>query len=115
MPPTSVSDELLAKLEAMTLEELEAVAKPMPDEALGDLPYGGKFLDHIAKLPQDGENFPDALTGSVLAAKLDAPILLIDNKGEEQKKFIDKSNYSNLILLGGTSAISEKVEALLKQ
>jgi len=62
-----------------------------------------------------GANFPDALTGSVLAAKINAPILLVDNKGEEQKKFIDKSNYRNLILLGGTSAISEKIEALLKQ
>lgn len=62
-----------------------------------------------------GQNFPDALAGSVLAAKLNAPILLIDNDGSEQKRYLDNSDFTNITLLGGTGAINEKVESLLKE
>ena len=64
----------------------------------------------------NGENFPDALSGSALAAKLNAPIILTDGQGlTSQKEFMDSKNYKNLILLGGLASIDLPVEYLLKK
>ncbi|WP_411681658.1 cell wall-binding repeat-containing protein [Clostridium thailandense] len=63
----------------------------------------------------NGENFPDALSGSALAAKLNAPIVLTDGSDiTKQKEFIDKSNFKNIILLGGPSSIDFSIEYELK-
>lgn len=57
-----------------------------------------------------GENFSDALSASVLAAKLNAPLLLLGDNNNEQKRFIDSNKYVNEILIGGTSSISDKTK-----
>ncbi len=57
-----------------------------------------------------GEDFPDALAGSVLAAKLNSPLILLGDNNNEQKKFIDLGKYTNQIILGGTSSISDNVK-----
>ncbi|MDW8803070.1 cell wall-binding repeat-containing protein [Clostridium sp. A1-XYC3] len=58
-----------------------------------------------------GEDFPDALSGSALAAKLNAPIILTNGRDiSSQKNYLDTTNYKNLILIGGKSSISEEVE-----
>ncbi|PRR85680.1 cell wall-binding repeat-containing protein [Clostridium luticellarii] len=63
----------------------------------------------------NGENFPDALSGSALASKLNAPIILTDgNDLSNQKTYIDKENYRNVYLLGGLGSIDLPVEYLLK-
>ncbi|WP_412523889.1 cell wall-binding repeat-containing protein [Clostridium sp. JS66] len=62
-----------------------------------------------------GENFPDALSGSALAAKKNAPIILTDGVNiSSQKQYLDQCNYSKLILLGGTGSISNDVEYTLE-
>lgn len=72
-------------------------------------------LDRDTALIANGENFPDALSGSALAAKLNAPIILTDGSNIiTQKRYLDSMNYSNLILLGGKSAVSEAAENILK-
>lgn len=62
-----------------------------------------------------GENFPDALAGSVLAAKLNAPIILIGNDVSKQKQYIDLAKCKNIILFGGSGAISTNIEEQLKK
>lgn len=59
-----------------------------------------------------GENFPDALSGSVLAKKLGAPILLVnanDNKFtlEYISKHLDKNG--TIYILGGNGAVDESI------
>ncbi|MCT8977240.1 cell wall-binding repeat-containing protein [Clostridium sp. CX1] len=54
-----------------------------------------------------GENFPDALAGSILAAKLNAPLILIGENNNEQKKFIDEGQCTEQIIFGGTASVSE--------
>lgn len=54
-----------------------------------------------------GLDFPDALAGSVLAAKLSAPVILVSDNNYEQKKYIDTAQYTNEIVFGGNSSISE--------
>lgn len=63
----------------------------------------------------NGENFPDALAGSVLAAKLKAPILLINDEFTSQKKYVDSTQYLNEIIFGGTGVVDSKIEEALKK
>lgn len=58
----------------------------------------------------NGLDFPDALTGSALAAKKRAPIVLVNNKDikKSTKDIVDCFASENLIALGGTGAVSNK-------
>lgn len=57
-----------------------------------------------------GVDFPDALSGSVLAAKLNAPLILISDNNNQQKKFLDLGEYSDQIIFGGTASVSEQTQ-----
>lgn len=62
-----------------------------------------------------GENFPDALSSSALAAKLNAPIILTNGINiSSQKRYLDQCNYKKLILLGGIGIINNDVENILE-
>lgn len=58
----------------------------------------------------NGLDFPDALTGSVLAANNIAPIVLVNNSNikKSTKDIIDCFQVENLIALGGTTAVSNE-------
>jgi len=61
------------------------------------------------------ENFPDALAGSVLAYKLNAPILLIGKTEDDQNKVISylkdyMDTKGTVYILGGNVAVSDAVE-----
>ena len=59
-----------------------------------------------------GENYPDALAGSVLAAELNAPILLASKNSIDTDTMnkIEELEPAKIYILGGTAAISEAVE-----
>ncbi|WP_191566692.1 SpoIID/LytB domain-containing protein [Metabacillus idriensis] len=63
-----------------------------------------------------GDNPVDALTGSVLAKKYNAPLLLAKTNElpASVKETLSSLNPSNVIILGGQSAISASVESELK-
>lgn len=72
-------------------------------------------LDTDNAVLANGENFPDALSGSALASKLSAPIILTNGQDfTNQQGFIDSKNYKNLILLGELGAIDLPIEYSLK-
>ncbi|PAD66225.1 hypothetical protein CHH83_25170 [Bacillus sp. 7586-K] len=60
-----------------------------------------------------GKNFPDALAGSVLAAKMNAPLLLVDQPRIPSAITQVKNNYPAFTILGGTVAVSDAVEEQL--
>lgn len=60
-----------------------------------------------------GKNFPDALAGSVLAAKMNAPLLLVDQPRIPYAITQVKNNYPAFTILGGTVAVSNSVEEQL--
>ena len=64
-----------------------------------------------------GDQFPDALAGTPLAYKEDAPILLTppDKLDNSVKVEIERLKPSKVIILGGTGAISSSVENELKK
>lgn len=63
-----------------------------------------------------GDKPVDALTGSVLAKKYNAPLLLVSPNSMEDsvKKQLDQYKPSKIYILGGTSAISTGLETYLK-
>ena len=72
-------------------------------------------MDTDTAVIANGSNFPDALSGSALATKFNAPIVLTDGKDiTNQKEFLDGKNYKNIYLLGGAAAIDFSVEYLLR-
>ena len=77
------------------------------------------ILQHVFKGNEDmdclliarSDNFPDALSGSAV----DIPIMLVGEELEEsQIEFITGHAINNYYILGGTGAVSEKVEDTLK-
>lgn len=63
-----------------------------------------------------GKDFPDALSGAPLAAKLNAQLILVnENSINTQKKLIDSLNVNETLLLGGNGAISKVIEKKLSE
>lgn len=62
-----------------------------------------------------GDNFPDALSGSTLAAAFDSPILLTDSKvlSPETSTEIARLHPTTVYILGGPGAVSNDIETSL--
>ncbi|WP_377108899.1 Ig-like domain-containing protein [Rossellomorea sp. GCM10028870] len=63
----------------------------------------------------NGYGFADALTGSVLAAKKDAPLLLVNQNSipKETYKFVQEGRIEHYMVLGGKGAVSGSVVDML--
>ncbi|WP_186430447.1 cell wall-binding repeat-containing protein [Clostridium sp. BSD9I1] len=68
-------------------------------------------LDLSATYVASGENFPDALSGSILAGKDSNPLLLVGKDSSSQKDYFNSNaaNISNINILGGTGVISDEI------
>ncbi|OAA83562.1 cell wall-binding repeat-containing protein [Clostridium ljungdahlii] len=61
-----------------------------------------------------GDNFPDALAGSSLAAKENAPIILLGSDASRQKAYLKSAGINNLTFLGGDLVMtSAKMDSLI--
>ncbi|MBU9673423.1 cell wall-binding repeat-containing protein [Planococcus sp. CP5-4] len=102
----------------------EAVAEQLPNArrvsgadryltsaAVAELLFDGAVEGFAA----NGQNFPDALTGNVLAAAYEAPMLLVQ-KDEINPRIETRANYYGTVFTtGGTGAVSPKVIKELHQ
>lgn len=72
---------------------------------------GGLSRDSKTAFVSTGRDFADALTGSVLAAKYNAPMLLVkpDDIPESIDEVINTKDYRDFRVLGGTKAVSDDV------
>lgn len=59
-----------------------------------------------------GKDFPDALSGSALAARNNAPIFLTDGTtlSDDVLKFFKAMKVKQVVILGGTAAVSEELQ-----
>lgn len=71
----------------------------------GDLNFDTVYL-------ATGLNFPDALSGSALAAKNNAPIILTeqDSISPDVLNLITSMDVKNVVILGGTNVVSQNIE-----
>lgn len=72
-----------------------------------------KLSNNITIALATGEDFKDALSGSFVAAKNNAPLLLVGNDITKIKQYLDTNQYRNLIILGNTDTISTDTENAL--
>ncbi|WP_226654781.1 Ig-like domain-containing protein [Guptibacillus hwajinpoensis] len=58
-----------------------------------------------------GKNYADALTGSILAAKKNAPILLVepDNVPDPIMDLVKKNDYDQYSILGGSAVVEDRI------
>ena len=64
-----------------------------------------------------GENYPDALSGSVLAASNNSPLILVGTSVDSSVMSSVKAHrdqYNDVVVLGGTGAVSDSIENILK-
>jgi putative cell wall-binding protein len=63
-----------------------------------------------------GNNFPDALAGSIYAAKRGAPIILADGSlSEEAVNYLESLKVNEAAIFGGTGAVSQSIEQKLRE
>ena len=62
-----------------------------------------------------GTNFPDALSGSAIAIKNNAPVILVSKDVAKQKAYLDSTSIKKLYILGGTGVISDSVVNSLRK
>ena len=75
-------------------------------KAVADRFYRNARAVYIAS----GCDFPDALTGGVIAYKNNAPLLLVsESKYSEAARFVDTHNVRKVTAIGGPAAVSDKV------
>ncbi|MBV7271434.1 cell wall-binding repeat-containing protein [Clostridium sp. PL3] len=68
-------------------------------------------LDLTSMFVASANNFPDALSGSVLASNYNAPIVLVDNAfGQATYDFLKQQNCKTVNILGGTGAVDAIAE-----
>ncbi|KPU45020.1 N-acetylmuramoyl-L-alanine amidase LytC precursor [Oxobacter pfennigii] len=74
-----------------------------------------KEIDFTSVYVASGDDFPDALSGSVLAANSGSPIVLVSDLGVESTlDFLETLNSSKVNILGGTGAVTAGIENDLK-
>ncbi|MFP3355838.1 cell wall-binding repeat-containing protein [Planococcus sp. SIMBA_143] len=73
------------------------------------------FENAVEGLAANGQNFPDALTGNVLAAAYDAPMLLVKQDSVNEAVETRAHYYGTVFTTGGTLAVSPEVVKALHQ
>lgn len=72
-------------------------------------------VDYDIIYAASGQNFPDALSGSVLAGNSNSPIVLMDNSlSEVTSDYLKEQNCKTINILGGTGAVSSDAESTVK-
>ncbi len=108
---SAVSAAAYAELEALGLPVSRVAGASRYDTAalLAELGYGGGDTVVLAT----GTNYPDALAGAVYAARLDAPVLLVDagELPEEVAAFLTRhaATLDTVLTLGGTGAVPDSI------
>ncbi len=110
----SIVDELKNIVPSLNKDNIERVAGKNRYETSLNICSKFNLLSDNA-IVANGENFPDALSGSALASKMDAPIILTDGVNiSKQKEYLDNNSYKNIILLGGTGVINTESQRILE-
>ncbi|WP_163099340.1 SpoIID/LytB domain-containing protein [Peribacillus alkalitolerans] len=123
--PESTKEALVGKSETLIVGGEGSVSKEIEAQLATPARIGGKDrfevsanivttlnLNAESAFLSNGTSFADALTGSVLAAKLDAPLLLTGatKLPDSISSVISSKSISNFHILGGTASVSTSLE-----
>ncbi|WP_422123853.1 cell wall-binding repeat-containing protein [Planococcus sp. X10-3] len=120
--PAETTAALKGKSKTYVIGGTAAVSNEVMSKLPDPTRYGGKTRfdtakEIVNKLPMGNEEayvatglqFPDALTGGVLAAKNNGPILLVRNDRIPEQTNSLLKDYNSFTVFGGTAAVNEKV------
>ncbi|MGD7024743.1 Ig-like domain-containing protein [Rossellomorea vietnamensis] len=128
--PAATSSQLNGKTKTIVVGGEGAISKKVLEGTPGPKRIGGtNRFETAANITKElnlstnmayiatGRNFADALTGSVLAAKGQAPVLLVEQNSVPAPIYnlIQAKDIPSIGILGGKSAVSEEVEEQLKK
>ncbi|MBT2581554.1 S8 family serine peptidase [Planococcus sp. ISL-109] len=121
--PTETKAALAGKSSTIVTGGTGAISAEVLKQLPGAKRYGGATRYDTGKLINQslpmgnqkafvatGLNFPDALAGSVLAAKMDAPILLTAKYSVPHSTYSLLPNYKNFSIYGNKGAVSAEVK-----
>ena len=108
---------VLERLKELTGKEIKFYQLDIADSEKMDDMFAKEKFDAV--IVANGTNFADALAGSYLSSKENAPILMTDKKDANIQKLVDyiKTNLKAdgiVFILGGTSAVSAKTTSSSK-
>lgn len=106
-----ISDDVLNTLKSYCSNVVRLAGTDRYETSIAICKYFNLGQDSV--LLATGKDFKDALAGSVLAAKYNTHILLVDSDVTKLKQFLDSSKYKQLIILGNTDAITIDMQAEL--
>lgn len=126
--PDETKSALFGMSSTYVIGSTSVVSTAVYDSLPKPVRYGGKDryetgYEVATKLPlgtskafiATGSNFPDALAGSVLAAKTDAPILLVRPQQIPEATSKQLAHYDDFSIFGGSGAVSDDVISTLNQ
>lgn len=126
--PTETANALIGKKQTIVVGSIGVISNKVMSQLLMPVRHGGKNRyetgkEIILNLPMGmekayvatGKDFPDALAGSVLAAKYNAPILLVSGTSipETTEELI--TPYAAFTILGSKGAVSDDVKSILDE
>ncbi len=113
--PGAISDDVAIQLAAFTDGPVTRLAGPTRYEtaaAIADAVFPSDVPPDGQVYAATGENFPDALAGSVMAGLRGAPVLLVPTASAVPSAILQQMGRltpAQLIVLGGTGAVSQQV------
>ncbi|UWG98632.1 cell wall-binding repeat-containing protein [Dehalobacter sp. DCM] len=107
----AVSEALAQKLQQLTgLSSGSAIRIQGQNRYLTALNIAKYFnLDTKKVLLATGTDFPDALSGTTLAAHYNSPVLLVGGEMQLIEEYLDSQAYTDAIICGGTGAIPQSI------
>lgn len=118
--PQAVADEVIAELEAIPgvtrVERIDGDDRFATSRALANEVFGtaGSPVAYLAT----GLNFPDALSASAAAGRVDAPVILIDGRAptldSETMALLDSLGVERVVIVGGANSVSIDLERNLR-
>lgn len=106
-----VSLEVDLELDALGLTITRLGGEDRYDTALEIAKHFGAGNRYTAVSFATGENYPDALTGAVLAAKNNTPLILISGKGAKAgvADYLNSLSLEKAIIFGGTGVVADEI------
>lgn len=114
-------------LSSQVISEVQVINPSLTDTDIVRISGKTKYLTNLAvcnafnldtnnAVISSGENFSDAIAGSVLAAKLNAPILLTNgNDFSAQTQYLSGTTYTSQYILGEIGSVSKSIEDTLNE
>jgi putative cell wall-binding protein/dienelactone hydrolase len=109
---SSISSSIESKLKETSRDVVRIEGKDRYETSMNICKYFDENLENL--VIASGEAFPDALSGTAIAAKFKAPIAITNGDNiNNLKEYVGNRKFKKVIILGGEGAVSKSVQDAL--